>query len=250
MPSPAQGQGGSDRRPLVAASSSLAVDYTLDYFQGTIDPWHTVALSAGHRTEKGSIIGRLNLANRFATSGVQIEADAYPSLGDHAYAYLNVGYSGSTIFPNWRSGGEVFASLPDALEASLGFRQLRFGGAPITLLTGSVGKYTGNYWFSLRPFVREKDTGLSASATLTVRRYYEDTNDYIGMRVGYGSTPTDRLTSVDLTRTSSASAGVHGSRTIRPRTFGTWSFGYDREELTPGRFRNRWELSGGLKFEY
>lgn len=237
-------------RPRTSAATTAGLDYSYAYFQGDIDPWHFLAASVGRRGRTGSIIGRVNLANRFASNGAQVELDAYPGLGEGTYGYLNVGYSQSTIFPDWRFGGELFRSLPRAWEGSLGFRQLRFGGAPITLFTGSVGKYAGNYWFSLRPYVRDKDTGLSASMSLTTRRYYADADSYLGFRVGYGSSPGDQLTAEELTRTNSTTLGVQGSRTIRARRIGTWSVTYDREELLPNKFRNRWELSGGVKIEF
>lgn len=238
------------RGPAIRATT-LGVDYSYAYFQGDLDPWHLGALSLGHRRAAGSLIGRLNVARRFAQSGTQFEVDAYPGLGKGAYGYLNAGYSPSTVFPDWRFGGEYFRSLPRAYEASLGFRLLRFDGAPVTLFTGSVGRYTGNYWLSLRPYVRDKSSGISASASLTARRYRADADNYVGGRLGFGSTPgDDAFSNEQLTRTSSATAGLHGSRSMRVRTIGTWSLAYEREELSLGRVRNRWEVSGGLKYRF
>ncbi len=231
-------------------SNSLGIDYSYVTFQGDIDPWQQAALSLGRRTSRGMVFGRLNYANRFATSGLQVEGDAYPVLSKRTYAYLNAGYSRSSIFPEWRVGGELFTSLPRAWEASLGFRQLRFGGPPVTLLTGSAGKYHGNYWYSVRPYLRKASNGYSKSANLTTRRYFADADNYFGARVGYGSTPGDPRDPSELARSNTISMGVHGSRTVRPRTIGTWLFSYDREEPIPDRFRNRWEFMAGAKFLY
>lgn len=247
---PVDAQSEPETRPAVATVNTIGLDYSYAYFQGDIDAWHLAALSISQRRPAGSIIGRLNLANRYATTGAQYEVDAYPSLGAHAYGYLNAGYSRATIFPEWRFGGEYFRSLPRAYEASLGFRQLRFGGTPVTLFTGAVGRYQGNYWFSLRPYVRDKSTGISASASLTARRYYEDADHYVGGRVGFGSSPSDDITADQLARTSSVTAGLHGSRKVSVRTIGTWSLTFEREELTLSRTRNRWEVSGGVKYRF
>ena len=243
-------QAEPEHRRAGTQSTTFGLDYSYATFQGDIDPWHVAAASIAHRSSAGAIIGRVNIANRFATKGMQFEADAYPRVSERVYGYLNAGYSRSAIFPEWRFGGELFTTLPDAWEGSLGFRQLRFDGAPVTLLTGSLGKYAGNYWVSLRPYVRDKVDGLSASANLTARRYYTDADNYVGFRIGYGSTPSDPLTSRELIRTSSISTGVHGSRLIRSRTIGTWLLTYEREELSSTRTRNRWEIGGGLKLKY
>lgn len=237
------------RPPLPSAPRhSLGVDYSYQNFHGDIAPWHLAAFTVGRRAAAGSVIGRLNVARRFGESGTQAELDAYPRLWRGAYAYLNIGRSTSPIFPGWRSGAELFTSLPSAYEASLGYRQLRFGGAPVTLLTGSVGKYTGNYWLSLRPYVRSRQSGTSASASLTVRRYGEDGDHYLGARAGYGSTPSDQLVPDQVDRTSSFTASVQGSRAVARDVIGTWTIGYDREDIVPGRTRRSLGGSGGLKY--
>ena len=230
--------------------SSLGLDVGYVSFNGELDPWTLAAVSIGRQGSAGLLIGRVNVANRFSSTGAQYEADAYPSLGKSMYGYLNAGYSSASIFPEWRWGAEVFGNLPNAYEASLGFRQLRFGGAPVTLFTGSVGKYVGNYWFSARPYLRSKDGGLSASAGLTARRYHEGRDDYIGARISYGSTQSDRVIATELARTSSMSVGVHGSRRLATRVFGTWSLGYEREEPGVGRARNRYEVNAGTRVDF
>ena len=245
---PAQEATSSPARGIERASIGADLGYVT--FNGEIDPWTLASVSLGRRDARGSLIGRVNLANRFSTTGAQVEVDAYPSLGGSTYAYLNAGYSKSTIFPEWRFGGEVFTNLPNAYEASLGFRQLRFDGVPVTLLTGSVGKYIGNYWLSARPYIRTRDTGVSASAGLTVRRYYDTPDEYVGARVSYGNTPSDRVNATELARTSSFAAGVQGSHRVAARSFGTWALGYEREEIVVGRFRNRLEVDAGIRVDF
>lgn len=245
-------QDASETRTGVKPSIYAAADYSYQSFQDGTDAWQLASLSIGRRSDWGSVIGRVNWADRFASTGTQVEVDAYPRLSKNAYAYLNVGYSGSSIFPAWRSGGEVFVSLPSAWEASLGYRQLRFDGSPVTLLTGAVGKYVGNYWFSLRPYVRPKDNGTSASASLTARRYYEDSDNYWGARIGYGSTPPDQGTpdALSLNRLHAFSAAVQGSGNLNPALLGTWSVGYDSEELTASHTRQSWTAALGIKVKF
>lgn len=237
-----------------AADSSIwwvAGDYGYTRFVESLDPWQLGSVSLGHRSRRGAFIARVNAARRFGEGGVQGEVDAWPRLGGRLYAYLNAGVANADVFPRQRYGAELFANLPRAWELSLGARQLRLGGAPVTLFTGSLGRYVGNSWISLRPFAREKDGTLSASLGLTARRYFADADNFVGARVGYGNTPTDRLTPNELVvRASSWSAGVHGSRTLRPRLVGTWALGYEREGLGADRQRRRFEGAIGLRADF
>ena len=229
---------------------TFGVDYSYANFQGDIDAWHMGAVSVATKRPTGRFIGRFKLARRFAINGAQAEVEGYPILNAKRYAFFNLGYSPSDIFPDWRSGAEIFQGLPRAYEASLGYRQLRFDGSPVTLFTGAVGRYTGNYWFSLRPYVRERDSGLAATMTLTARRYGLDADNYIGARAAFGSSPNEEIQFSQLTRTSSMSAGLNASRSSPGKPITTWSVGFEREELTAGRFRNRWEIGGGLRFPF
>ncbi len=249
-PTMAGAQDATAARKTEATTFVAAADISYVSFSGTTDPWTLASVSLARRSSAGSLIARVNHANRFATNGVQVEVDAYPRVNQNVYLYLNAGYSGATIFPEWRAGGEVFTSLPGAWEASVGFRQLRFGGSPVTLFTGAIGKYIGNYWFSLRPFVRSKEGGLSASAGLTARRYFEDGEHWVGAAASYGSSPTDRVTPDAVGRTNALSVSLNGSTGLTSRLLATWSLGHDAEKLTPANTRKGTTVTGGLKLTF
>jgi len=246
----ATAQNPEPTREVTAVRRYVGADYSYAWFHGDIDPWQLAAISVGRRGPRGSVIGRANLAQRFGSNGAQVELDAYPRIRPGMYAYLNVGYSNDNIFPQWRSGGELFSNLPRAWEASLGYRQLRFGGAPVTLLTGSLGKYVGNSWLSLRPYVRVKPDGVSASLGITGRKYGADADNYLGARISAGTSPSDRADPTEIARTSSWSASLQGSRSLRPGLFGTWSLGMEQEELSSTTTRKKLEGSFGLRTEF
>lgn len=232
---------------------SVAGDYTFTTLDDQVaghDTWKFASASLGYRTSVGPVIARMNYAERFGLVGRQFEADAYPSIADGKYLYLNLGWSDDDLFPQWRSGAEFYTNLPNAYEASIGYRQLRFDGAPVTLFTGTVGKYTGNYWFSARPFVQWKRSGTSLSGSLTARRYFADANEFVGARIGAGSAPPDQYTATELARTGSASADVHGSTRLGERFYGTWTAGWEREQLALSRTRTRWDFTAGLKVAF
>ena len=231
------------------ARSFTGVSYALQSFTSDIAPWHFGSASVGTRDSAGTYIARINYARRFGSAGVQGEIEAYPRFTDHVYGYLDFGYSRDGVFPEWRTGAELFTSLPDAYEGSLGYRQFRFkGGDPVTLLTGSLGKYAGNYWFSLRPYVRSLGDDKSVSASLYARRYYEDGDHYVGARVGVGSTPSDQLAPDQaVVRTNSFSAAVQGSTSITTSMLGIWSGTYERERLGPAVTRSSVAVEAGIR---
>ncbi len=235
-----------------AHRSSAFAEFTYVSFDDDVtEAWKLGSAGLIRRTGIGPVIGRVNYANRTGGSGFQFEGEAYPRITDRTYAYLDVGYSEAVVFPQWRGGAELFANLPRAFELSGGVRQLRFSGVkPVTLITGTVGKYEGNYWFSLRPYFREELTGNEFSATLTARLYAEDASHYVGARLGHGSTPGDRLTVGELARTTSTTADIHGSTDLGKLTFATWQVGWEREAFPANRHRNRWTFGAGLRTNF
>ena len=249
LATPLYAQDDAERRAEVPKTTTLSVDYSRVQFVEDIDPWQIASAQLGQRTSHGTMIGRVNLADRFGSKGAQFEADAYPKLWSGAYGYLNVGYSSSSIFPEWRSGAELFLSLRDAYEASFGYRQLRFGGTPTTLFTGALGKYVGNEWYSLRPYVHSSSSGTSASLGLTARHYYADGDHYVGARASFGNSPPDQVTTdlASLARQRSWSASVGGSGGLTGDLLLNWSLGYEHEELTSTRTRQSWTISTGLR---
>ena len=230
-----------------AFARTVGMEYEYVYFEGDQEPWQLASLSLRQVLPGGSVIGRVNYADQYGESGVQLEMDAYPRLGRSTYAYLNAGYAPSGFFPDWRLGGELYGNFAGGWEASAGVRRMQFDTTGVTLLTGSVGKYVGNYWVSLRPYVDPNGGEPSASGALIGRRYFADADHYVGASVSYGDTPSEEPTPDELRRLRSFSVGMHGSQGIRERLLGVWSGGFEREELAPDRFRQRWRALLGLR---
>lgn len=100
------------------------------------------AAELSHRFDFGPVIGRVNQARRFGESGTQLEVDAYPRIGRGMYLYANAGVSQQRIFPRQRFGAELYKNLPNALETSLGFRQLNFKN---TRVFAAMARETGTF---------------------------------------------------------------------------------------------------------
>lgn len=172
----------------------IRLDYYLDYFENSsgIDPWHMTSLSYGRKTAIGPVIARVNWAQRYGIQGLQYELDAYPKINKNNYGYLNFGYSDVSFFPTYRYGAEWYHKFPKNFEASLGMRALYFKTDQYYTITGSVGKYIGNYWLSLRAYVTPDSTGTYVSGQFQARRYFSDAQNYIGLKLNYGVSPDER----------------------------------------------------------
>jgi YaiO family outer membrane protein len=227
-----------DKVRLELIKNRLTVNYTYDYFTNTAynkDPWQLVYLQYARKTALGTVIGRINYANRFGKDALQLEADAYPKISENDYLYVNYGFSNFSIFPRQRVGLEWNRSFAHAFEGSLGGRILHFDGSKrVIIYTGSIGKYVGNYWFSLRPFVTPGNDGTSVSAYLMTRRYFSDPENYIGLRVGAGTSPDERRLLLfddnQSARLKSLSARADYNHIFNGRWIFNAALGYAKEE--------------------
>lgn len=174
--------------------NAVAVAYELDVFDKIYDPRHLLFMTLSRKTKYGTVIGRANAAKRFGKEGFQYEIDAYPRIRSGTYAYLNFGVSYSTLFPSKRYGVELYQKLPKSFEFSVGLRYLEFSSSSPKIITGSIGKYYKNYWFSLRPYFTPKSYGTSTSINLTIRNYLKNANNFISLTLGImASTATGSL---------------------------------------------------------
>ncbi len=172
--------------------NKIGTSYDFIYFDRQFaDPWHLASVAYSRQTKIGSVSGGINYANRFNTGGFQFEVDAYPSLAKNFYAYVSAGTSAEdVVFPKYRAGFSLYASLPAAFEAEAGFRYLRFGSST-WIYTFSAGKYWKNYWFNLRAYLTPSTTSISQSYSLSVRYYFGGADDYMGFGAGTGISPDE-----------------------------------------------------------
>ena len=120
------------------------------------------------------------------TNDSQFELEAYPRIREGTYANVGVAVSpNAELYPKYRLQIDVYQSLPLGFEASLGYRHLQFSsGVDMGVVT--VGKYLGDWFFTLRSFITPGVAGTSVSASGSVRRYFFDGAAYVGVRYGHG----------------------------------------------------------------
>ncbi len=170
------------------SQNTIGINSSVDFYSKTFDPMQYHTLKYARQTKYGSIIAKVNFNRRFNENGMQYEVDMYPKISKGLYAYANLGFSNSFLFPDIRYGAELYKSLPKSFEVSLGFRSLKYT-TTTNIYTGSIGWYKGNSYFSFRPYLTPGDKGMSKSGTFTYRYYGSDADNYIGISTGIGFSP-------------------------------------------------------------
>jgi len=221
--------------------NAIQLTYTFDYFNKDYnrDAWHIGSVSYRRKTQFGSLIARVNLAQKFGSTGFQYEMDAYPKISENNYSYVNYGFSESSVFPKNRLGLEWYHNFPKAFEGSIGLRLMSFSNSIVDIYTATLGKYVGNYWLSLRSFVTPGENGTSVSGFLSSRRYFSDPENYVGMRLGYGISPDDSRRIIESDRELSLKAWsvrVEFNRMFNNLWIVNTGAIWGNEELTPGSF--------------
>lgn len=214
------------------------------------DPWHLATAELIRRGPAGALVGRVNWAERFGDSGVQLEADAYPRLSRRVFLFLNGGWSDSEVFPEARAGAELYLTMPGGIETSAGARRLWFRDSELTLVTGSVGLYAGSYYLSLRPYVAPRDEADDVSGSLLVRRYFGGTESYATLVVGAGSTPSEAPLEFEVDRLTSQRVTLYGRHPVSRHLGVRWNAGWEREELAADDDRTRLSAGGGLEVRF
>ncbi|MFK5959508.1 MAG: YaiO family outer membrane beta-barrel protein [Lutibacter sp.] len=168
--------------------NTIGLKSSIDLYSEVFDPMQLRTLKYSRQTKYGSIIAKMNVSRRFQENGVQFEVDLYPRIANGLYAYVNLGFANTFLFPDVRFGAEFYKSLPRSFEISAGFRALKYSSTT-TIYTGSVGWYTGNSYWAFRTYITPNDNGSSKSGTLNYRKYRSDANNYFSVSVGLGYSP-------------------------------------------------------------
>ncbi len=161
---------------------------SVDLHSIDIKPIQYYSLRYARFSKYGSFFAKVNLNHNFNQNGIQYELEAYPKITKDLYAYANIAYSDSPLFPEFKYGAELFKTINKKFEASLGIRTLQY--SKITnFYTGSFSWYNGNNLWSFRTYVTPKDEGTSLSGVFIYRKYRKDADNYFGAVIGFGYSP-------------------------------------------------------------
>ena len=178
-------------------------------------------ISVKHLTGFGSVFARFYQANQYSLRSNLFEVEAYPRIRRGTYAYVAAAFSpDAQLYAHYRVAGEIFQSFPKGFEASAGYRTFHFS-SNVNMLTGSIGKYYGNWLYTVRTYVTPDQVGTSRSFQLSARRYFGDGERYMTFRYGTGASPFE-------VRSLNEIGILHSN---------SFAFDYNR------RFRRHWALN-------
>lgn len=201
--------------------------------------WHLGSLEYKYITGFGPLIGRVNYGSRLGSSGVQFEADAYPTISKRIYNYISIGVSSAVpVFPKFRAGYSFYLNLPHGIETEAGIRYLKFD-ENVFIYTGGISKYLGNWFINARTFIAPSTEQINQSYFLTVRKFSgKDPQNYSWLQAGYGISPDENRNIVLFSNTKLSatrlSAGFQQNITRRFNTI--IELGVSRNEIEKSNF--------------
>lgn len=220
----------------------------VDFDERFDQPWHFGTIGYGFRSVFGRINARLYYANRFDSQGLQGEIEAYPSLKGIGYQYIGFAVSDSPIFPRFRAGYSLFASLPKSFEGEIGFRYLRFTDNTF-LFTGAIGRYSGNNFYNIRTFVSPGETAWSYSFTASARFFMsDDMDDFFNISAGTGVSPDDRIRLLfinSFANLKSYKAAISFNKVIKKKHLFSIDAGWVNEEYNTDAWGNQYSVGVG-----
>lgn len=241
----------------------IGTQYSLTLFdRDGVGPWHLTGLQYVRERRWGSLIGRVNYANRLSSgstidSGFQYELESYFFTGRRSYSYIGLAYSPSTVFPEQRYGYSFFQNLDKGWEWEIGGRFTSVvppeGRRDFRSLIFGLGKYVGSWWINLRSFIQNEDTQYYPAFTLTSRYYLNTRFDYFTMIAGYGTSPDERQTlgqfenrvALDSWRAGGGYFRLFGEKLVT----GTQLM-YNYQEYHPGKTQHELEFSLILQYKF
>jgi len=191
------------QQELHGGEALVAVNYKS--WRTQLPEWKEGAVALRQNTPFGAAIVRGSHLERAAVGDDQIQVEAYPAF-PHGYLALGGGVATrATLYAHTTASAELYGSLTDNVEGSVGYRRMNFTNA-VDMLGGSLGTYLGNNLLAARVTHVANDGGTSV--LLSARRFLSDDGQFLGVRFATGNVPVEFRTPTDFAVRFSQSAGA------------------------------------------
>ena len=243
--------------PVFAQKDSLPntiyIGYEQTHFdQQFPDDWRMSSLGYSRHTGWGTLLGRVNYANRFARCGWQAEGEAYPVLNEKLYAYAGLSYgSDAPVFPQWRAGSTLYYAFAKGWEAEGGFRYLRFDQS-IWMGTAGVSKYLGAWLLNARTFFSVQTPANNLSYFIKAQRFLNNEKDYVWVQAGSGISP-DESRNIQLNTASqlvTKRVGAGAKLSVTPQVQLSLTAGYASDEYRTKMYGGQYNGSVGVSLRF
>jgi YaiO family outer membrane protein len=201
-------------------------------------------------TDFGSVFARFYQADQYSITSRLVELEAYPRIRPGTYAYVAAAFSpDAQLYAHYRVAGDIFQSLPYGFEASAGYRLFRFS-SNVNMLTGSVGKYYGNWLYGIRTYVTPDQAGASRSFQISARRYFGDGERYMTFRFGTGASPFEVRSLNEIGILHSESFAFEYNRRFRRHWTANFTTGISQEDRIERNGLRQYYLDGTVYYRF
>lgn len=208
-----------ERLKVLRLKNTVGVEYLHARFSNSFSPWHQFTASYSRKVPSTLLVGRLKYARMFDQQGIQAEIDAYPTINEKTYAYLNAGISDATILPAFRWGAELYREFHQKWEASAGMRGLYFENAPVHIYTAQLGHYFSSFHISARGLLTTLEANQHVGGLLSLRRFIEHEDRYVSLYLGNGATPLRVNSLIEIQRLDATWLGLDYQHPLGDRTW-------------------------------
>jgi YaiO family outer membrane protein len=226
-------------------ANRVSLTYNPTFFEKSgKEHWNLWNVYYGRQTKLGTVIGRINYADRSYADGYQLELEAYPK-HKNGYSYVNLAYSNATIFQKYRAAYSYLRNFSNGWEGEVGLRY-QYKTSGLFSYGGSIGKYLGNYWINFRTYLTPASGMVSQSYALTARYYFNSADDYLTAIAGTGISPDDRTRNFEFSerlKTNSLRFSLGYQRLVWARNVIGILGTYNREEYVAGKKENEYDIA-------
>jgi YaiO family outer membrane protein len=217
------------RQEVRGGEAVIAVDYKR--WRQQLPEWREAGISARQNAALGPVIARLSVADRGPLRDDRLTLEAYPAFSRGYLALAGAIATEGTVYAQSAASAELFGSLTERLEGSVGYRRMNFDTG-VDLIGGSLGAYVGQFLLGSRVTHVLNDGG--SSVVLSARRFLGEDGAYLGAKVATGSVPVELRTPTDFEVRFSQSAALEARTVLLRRLVLTADGEIGRDGLSGG----------------
>lgn len=226
--------------------NAIGLAYLSSHFD-SLESANIATLHYVRYTRNGSSFDtKLNFAGRSTGTGIQLEEEVYYVHNDRWDSYGDAALANDNVFPRVRLAYSLTRNFQEGWAAELGGRYLNLDSISVYSAVGSVTKYFGDFYVNLRGYLLFAPGHMYEAGVLTARQYLNNKTDFLFATLGVGNSPDEFSRNYQLgqnlgSQTYSIGAGYQKAFAYRNilNLSGTWY----SERLSPGRYRNQYDVS-------
>ncbi len=239
-------------------NNQIGVYYDINSFMKeypTTKSWHTIQLEYMKFLEKYSLGARVTYSKHFVNDAVLYELESYPVFSDKMYGFINISASSKAdFFQNYGVKASLFYTVVKWIEVEGGFRYLSYNTDNFLSYVIGATSYQNKFYLNARVFLGPKINGdFIQNYQANVRYYYDNTENYVSVRVGTGISPDEASRFIQVTSNPSLNsyyATIGATKRLNDNYNISANIGFLTEELTGSKTGNQLIGNIGLKYRF